>query len=454
LCDAQFDFNDFKEEQYLIMPELFLTVFFISILLIFLGTGIWVALSMVGVSAIGMLLFTTRPVGDAMATTIWGTSSSWTLTALPLFVWMGEILFRTKLSENLFKGLSPWMSRLPGGLIHVNVVGCALFAAISGSSAATVATVGKMSIPELRKRNYPEKLLLGSLAGSGTLGLLIPPSIILIIYGVTVQESIAKLFIAGIIPGIMLAIFFMFYVICWSILNKDIMPKTETKFSFYEKIKGSSQLIPVIILIISVIGSIYAGIATATEAASLGVIGALILSFFQKSLNKETFKLSLLGATKTSCMIAFILAGSSFLSLAMGFTGLPRNLAIWIQEMNLSPYVLILVLTVFYIILGMFLDGISAVVLTMAIIEPMIRQAGFDMIWFGVFLVIVVEMAQITPPVGFNLFVLQGMANKDMGFIAKSAFPLFLLMILAVVVIIIFPNIALWLPEQMIQPLK
>ena len=436
------------------MPELFLTIFFISILLIFLGTGIWVALSMIGVSAIGMLLFTSRPVGDAMATTIWGTSSSWTLTALPLFVWMGEILFRTKLSENLFKGLAPWMSRLPGGLIHVNVVGCALFAAISGSSAATVATVGKMSIPELRKRNYPEKLLLGSLAGSGTLGLLIPPSIILIIYGVTVQESIAKLFIAGIIPGIMIAIFFMFYVIGWSILNKNIMPKVEETFSFSQKIKQSGQLIPVIVLIVAVIGSIYAGIATATEAASLGVVGALILSFFQKSLNKETFKLSLLGATKTSCMIAFILAGSAFLSLSMGFTGLPRNLAIWINEMNLSPYILIMVLTIFYIILGMFLDGISAVVLTMAIIEPMIRQAGFDMIWFGIFLVIVVEMAQITPPVGFNLFVLQGMANKDIGFIAKSAFPLFLLLILAVVVIIMFPDIALWLPEQMIQPLK
>jgi tripartite ATP-independent transporter DctM subunit len=436
------------------MPELFLTIFFISILLIFLGTGIWVALSMVGVSAIGMFLFTSRPVGDAMATTIWGTSSSWTLTALPLFVWMGEILFRTKLSENLFKGLAPWLSRLPGGLIHVNVVGCALFAAISGSSAATVATVGKMSIPELRKRNYPEKLLLGSLAGSGTLGLLIPPSIILIIYGVTVQESIAKLFIAGIIPGIMLAIFFMLYVIGWSVLNKKIMPKMDETFSFFQKIKQSGQLIPVIVLILAVIGSIYVGIATATEAASLGVVGALILSFFQKSLNKETFKLSLLGATKTSCMIAFILAGSSFLSLAMGFTGLPRNLAIWINEMGLSPYVLIMVLTFFYIILGMFLDGISAVVLTMAIIEPMIRQAGFDMIWFGIFLVIVVEMAQITPPVGFNLFVLQGMANKDMGFIARSAFPLFLLMILAVIVIIIFPEIALWLPQQMIQPLR
>jgi C4-dicarboxylate transporter DctM subunit len=433
------------------MAEILLTIFFISVLLFFLGSGIWVALSMIGVSAIGMMLFTSRPVGDAMATTIWGTSSSWTLTALPLFVWMGEILFRTRLSENLFKGLSPWMQKLPGGLIHVNVVGCALFAAISGSSAATVATVGKMSIPELRKRNYPEKILLGSLAGSGTLGLLIPPSIILIIYGVAVQESIAKLFIAGILPGIMIALIFMSYVIFWSLINKKQMPKIVEEYSIFEKIKRSKQLLPVIILISAVIGSIYTGIATATEAASLGVVGALILSYFQKSLTLETFKTSLLGATKTSCMIAFILAGSTFLSLAMGFTGLPRNLAMWIQNMDLSPYVLIFVLMIFYIILGMFLDGISAVVLTMAIIEPMIRQAGFDMIWFGIFLVIVVEMAQITPPVGFNLFVLQGMANKDMGYIARSAFPLFLLMVLAVILVVIFPEIALWLPEQMIK---
>ena len=433
------------------MTEILLTIFFISVLLFFLGSGIWVALSMIGVSAIGMMLFTSRPVGDAMATTIWGTSSSWTLTALPLFVWMGEILFRTKLSENLFKGLSPWMQKLPGGLIHVNVVGCALFAAISGSSAATVATVGKMSIPELRKRNYPEKILLGSLAGSGTLGLLIPPSIILIIYGVAVQESIAKLFIAGIIPGIMIALIFMSYVIIWSLINKKSMPKIIEEYSFFEKIKRSKQLLPVIILILAVIGSIYTGIATATEAASLGVVGALILSYFQKSLTLNTFKSSLLGATKTSCMIAFILAGSTFLSLAMGFTGLPRNLALWIQNMELSPYVLIFVLMIFYIILGMFLDGISAVVLTMAIIEPMIRQAGFDMIWFGIFLVIVVEMAQITPPVGFNLFVLQSMAKKDMGYIARSAFPLFLLMVLAVILVVIFPEIALWLPDQMIK---
>ncbi len=436
------------------MTEVYLTIFFIGVLLFFLGSGIWVGISMIGVSTIGMIMFTSRPVGDAMATTMWSMASSWSLTALPLFVWMGEILFRTKLSENLFKGLSPWLSKLPGGLIHVNILGCAIFAAISGSSAATVATVGKMSIPELRKRNYPERFLLGTLAGSGTLGLLIPPSIILIIYGVTVEESIAKLFIAGIIPGIGLALLFMIYVVGWSLKNKKIMPVISEDFSFIDKVKQSGQLLPVILLIFAVIGSIYAGIATATEAASLGVLGALVLSFFQKSLTKDSFSKSLLGATKTSCMIAFILAGSSFLTLAMAFTGLPKNLAVFIDTLQLSPYMLLLVLTIFYIILGMFLDGISAVVLTMAIIEPMIRQAGFDMIWFGIYLVIVVEMAQITPPVGFNLFVLQGMAKRDMGFIARSAFPLFLLMILAVVIIISFPQLALWLPEQMIQPLK
>ena len=299
-----------------------------------------------------------------------------------------------------------------------------------------------------------DRFLLGTLAGSGTLGLLIPPSIILIIYGVTVEESIAKLFIAGIIPGIGLALLFMIYVVGWSLKNKKIMPIISEDFSFIDKIKQSGQLLPVILLIFAVIGSIYAGVATATEAASLGVLGALVLSFFQKSLTKESFSKSLLGATKTSCMIAFILAGSSFLTLAMAFTGLPKNLAVFIDTLELSPYMLLLVLTIFYIILGMFLDGISAVVLTMAIIEPMIRQAGFDMIWFGIYLVIVVEMAQITPPVGFNLFVLQGMAKRDMGFIARSAFPLFLLMILAVVIIISFPQLALWLPEQMIQPLK
>jgi len=431
------------------MNELLLTVTFILILFFFLGTGVWVALSLTGVAAIGMMLFTTRPVGDAMATTIWGASSSWSLTALPLFIWMGEILFRTRLSENLFRGLTPFMSRLPGGLLHVNIAGSAIFAAISGSSAAIVATVGKMSIPELRKREYPERMIVGTLAGAGTLGLLIPPSITLIIYGVTVNESIAKLFIAGILPGIMLALMFMGYTVLWALLKRDGTGREEHTYSVSERLKAILQLLPVIILILAVMGAIYAGIATATEAAVLGVVGALVLSSLQGSLNKSSFIDSLLGATRTTSMIAFILAGSAFLSLAMGFTGLPRALAVWISDLELSAFALIAALTVFYIILGCFLDGISAVVLTMAVIEPMVRAAGFDMIWFGIYLMVVVEMAQITPPIGFNLFVLQGMAGHDMGFIARAALPFFIIMILAVGLLVAVPEIATLLPEAM-----
>ena len=428
------------------MDELGLTIVFLTILFLLLGSGVWVAISLIGVATIGMLLFTSRPVGDAMATTIWGASSSWTLTALPLFIWMGEILFRTKLSENLFKGLTPLLSKLPGGLLHVNIAGCTIFAAISGSSAATVATVGKMSIPELRSRKYPENMIIGTLAGAGTLGLLIPPSITLIIYGVTVNESIAQLFIAGVLPGLMLAALFMGYVAVWGLLRGERPEKTESKDG---RIKDVLQLIPVVLLICGVMGSIYAGIATATEAAVLGVVGALLLSGLQGSLTKSTFVQALLGATRTSAMIAFILAGSTFLSLAMGFTGLPRTLAEWIGGLSLSPWMLIFALMVFYIILGCFLDGISSVVLTMAVIEPLVRQAGFDMIWFGIFLMVVVEMAQITPPVGFNLFVLQGMTGKDMAFIARAALPMFLLMIVAVAILSFFPEIATYLPNAM-----
>ena len=429
------------------MTELALTIVFLTILFLFLGTGIWVAMSLLGVAAIGMFLFTDRPVGDAMATTIWGAASSWTLTALPLFIWMGEILFRTKLSENLFKGLAPLMRRLPGGLLHVNIAGCTIFAAISGSSAATVATVGKMSIPELRDRGYPERMITGTLAGAGTLGLLIPPSITLIIYGVTVNESIAKLFIAGVLPGLMLALLFMGYVAVWGLVKGETdIKRPESESS---GLKDVLQLIPVVLLILGVMGSIYTGIATATEAAVLGVIGALVLSGLQGSLTRASFVESLLGATRTSSMIAFILAGSTFLSLAMGFTGLPRTLAMWIGGLELAPWMLIVALAVFYIILGCFLDGISAIVLTMAIIEPLVRQAGFDMIWFGIFLMVVVEMAQITPPVGFNLFVLQGMTGKDMAFIARAAAPMFLLMVVAVALLSVFPDIATFLPSAM-----
>ena len=431
------------------MADLGATFLLILVLFFLLGSGIWIGLSLIGTALAAMLLFTTRPAGDAMVTTIWGASSSWTLTALPLFIWMGEILFRTRLSEDMFKGLAPWMNRLPGRLLHTNIIGCTIFAAVSGSSAATCATIGKMTLPELQRRNYPEAMSVGSLAGAGTLGLLIPPSIIMIVYGVAADVSIAQLFIAGVLPGLMLAGLFMGYVVIWSLLHPTQIPPADIQMTFGQKLWASRNLIPVMLLIVLVLGSIYAGVATATEAAALGVVGALALALAQGTLNRETFVTSLMGATRTSCMIALILAGSAFLSLAMGFTGLPRHLAEWIGSLQLSPHVLLVALTLFYIVLGCFLDGISMVVLTLAVIMPLVQQAGFDLVWFGIYVVLVVEMAQVTPPVGFNLFVLQGMAKRSIVYVARAAFPFFCLMVVAVVLVTLMPEIVTWLPSHM-----
>jgi C4-dicarboxylate transporter DctM subunit len=428
------------------MIETLAIVIFIGTLFILLALGVWVGAALLTTAGLGMALFTSRPIGDSMALTIWSEQSSWTLTALPLFIWMGEILFRTKLSETLFRGLAPFMKGLPGSLLHVNIGASAVFAAISGSSAATVATVGKMSIPELRRRNYPEKMIIGTLSGAGTLGLLIPPSIAMIVFGVTVNESISKLFMAALIPGLALAACMMIYVAIWAVINKKTFnPVADVDVSNLGR--RLLDLLPVLLLIAAVIGSIYAGIATATEAAALGVFGAILLSAVQRTLTWSSLVESVIGAVRTNAMIMLILMGAGFLSLAMGFTGIPRALAEGIEAWELSPVMLILILTLFYIILGCFLDGLSSIVLTMAVIEPMVRAAGFDMLWFGVYVMIVVEMAQITPPIGFNLFVLQGMTGKDMGFISRASFPMFCVMGVFIVILFMFPEMATWLPE-------
>jgi tripartite ATP-independent transporter DctM subunit len=427
------------------------TVVLMVLLFGLLGAGVWIGLALMGVAWIGMQLFTARPAGDAMAVTIWGSASSWTLTALPLFVWMGEILFRTRLSEDMFRGLAPWMERLPGRLLHTNIIGCTIFAAVSGSSAATCATIGKMTLPELIGRGYPEGKVIGTLAGAGTLGLLIPPSIIMIVYGVTAEVSIARLFIAGVIPGLLLAGLFMGYVMVWSLLNPGAIPPIERRTSLAGKLVASRHLIPVVLLIASVLGSIYAGIATATEAAAFGVVGALAIAGAQGSLTRETFGKSLMGATRLYCMIALILSGASFLTLSMGYIGLPRLLAEWIAALGLSRFELAVALMLFYILLGCFIDGISMVVLTMAVILPTVQKAGFDLVWFGIFVVLVVEMAQITPPVGFNLFVLQGMTGRQMTMIARESAPMFVLMVAAALLIYFVPDLVTWLPRQMMR---
>ncbi|MFO1316466.1 MAG: TRAP transporter large permease subunit [Burkholderiales bacterium] len=414
-----------------------------------LGSGVWIGLALAGVAWIGMELFSSRPAGDAMAVTIWGSASSWTLTALPLFCWMGEILFRTRLSEDMFRGLAPWLERVPGRLLHTNIIGCTIFAAVSGSSAATCATIGKMTLPELKSRGYPEDITIGTLAGAGTLGLLIPPSIIMIVYGVSANVSIAQLFIAGVLPGILLAALFSGYIVAWALLNPGKVPAVAERTTFAQKLFASRHLIPVLLLIALVLGSIYAGVATATEAAAFGVVGALVISAAQGSLNRRTFADSLMGATRLYCMIALILAGAAFLTLSMGYIGLPRHLAEWIGSLGLSPFALVVALAAFYIVLGCFLDGISMVVLTMGVILPTVEKAGIDLLWFGIFVVVVVEMAQITPPVGFNLFMLQGMTGRQITWIARNTLPMFALMVVAVLLIWFVPDLITFLPRQM-----
>ncbi len=431
------------------MSEVTMGVCLILMFFILLGSGIWVAFSLMAVGMAGMALFTEAPLGEVLATTVWGASNSWALAALPLFIWMGEILFRSRLAEDMFAGLAPWLTYLPGRLLHVNILGCGIFAAVSGSSAATAATIGKMSIPELAKRNYPENMIIGTLAGSATLGLLIPPSIILIVYGVATEQSIARLFIAGVLPGCLLVALFIGYVILWSLFHSDRIPAGEAALPFTEKVMRARRLIPVILLIGGVIGSIYSGIASPTDAAAVGVLLALVLSWYTGTLSKETFLDGLMGATKTSCMIAFILAGAAFLTVAMGFTGIPKMLAGWIGTLGLSSYALLGALTVFFIILGCFLDGISVVVLTTSVIMPMIEQAGIDPLWFGIFVVIVVEMSQITPPVGFNLFVIQGLTGLNILKVAYAAAPFFLLLLVGLGIIVAVPEIVTYLPNIM-----
>lgn len=414
-----------------------------------LASGVWIGLALIGVGWIAMELFTSREVGAAMAITIWETSSAWTLTALPLFIWMGEILFRSRLSKDMFSGLAPWLEFLPGRLLHTQIVGCTIFAAVSGSSAATCATIGKMSLPELKRRGYPDHMAIGTLAGAGTLGLLIPPSIIMIVYGVTANVSIAKLFIGGILPGIVLALLFMGYIVFWALFHKDQVPSPLRKYRFMERIAASRSLIPVVLLIGGVLVTIYTGIATATEAAAIGVVGSLLLTASQRMLTWRVFLDGVLGAVRLYCMIALILAGAAFLTLAMGYMGLPRQLAEWIGSLGLSNFNLILALLVFYIILGCFLDGVSVIVLTMGVILPTVQLAGIDLVWFGIFLTLTVEMSQITPPVGFNLFVLQGMTGKQILWIAHAALPMFLLLVTAVLLVYFVPGLVTWLPMHM-----
>ena len=424
------------------------------IMLLLLAGGVWIAMTLAICGWIGLAFFTNTLPGKNLFTAFWGSNASWTLAALPMFIWMGEILFRTRLSEEMFEGLAPWLNRVPGRLMHVNILGCGIFGSVSGSSAATCATISKVALPELLKRGYDERVALGSLATAGTLGILIPPSITMVVYAVAAEASIIRVFLAGFIPGFILMALFSGYIAVWALANPDRTPPAGPPMSFMQKVRASGNLIPVTLLILFIIWVLVAGIATATECAAYGVLGSLAIAWWSGSLTWKNFWESLLSATRVSCMIMFILAGASYLSMAMGFTGIPRALAEWVNSLGLHPYALIAVLAGLYIVLGTALDGISMIVLTSAVILPMVQKAGFDLVWFGIFIVLLVEIAEVTPPVGFNLFVLQNMTGHDSNYIAKASLPFFAMLVVTIAIITVFPEVVTWFPDYVMGKQK
>ncbi len=431
---------------------LILSLATIAALAFLLGSGVWIAFSLIGTAWIVLAFFSPFDPGPILASDFWGASYGWDLTALPMFIWMGEILFRSGLADNMFRGLSPWLNRLPGRLLHTNIIGSGMFAAVCGSSAATCATVGKMTLPELERRGYDSNMAIGTLASASTLGLLIPPSIMLIVYGVVTEQSISRLFMAGVGPGLMILALFMAYLILWSWLSgnpRGVTGQDESGMPLGQKLRQTLELVPILLLIGGIIVTIYGGLASPTEAAAIGVVLSILIARWNGSFNRTIFNESLFAAIRTSCMIAFIIAGASFLTSAMGFTQVPMQLARAIGELGLPPAMFLIALTLLLLVMGCFLDGISLILLITAIIMPLVTAAGFDLIWFGVYLVILVEMSQITPPVGFNLFVIQGLTGKDIMTITRATIPFFLLMLFAIVLLYLFPQIALYLPQTM-----
>jgi tripartite ATP-independent transporter DctM subunit len=430
------------------MDLVLISLWLLILLAIMLAGGVWIAIALMACGYVGMQFVGGNiPAGSVLATTIWGNSASWTLAALPLFIWMGEILYRTNLSEERFRGLAPWLRRVPGRLLHVNILASGLFGSVSGSSAATTATVAKIALPELKKRGYDENLALGSLAGAGTLGILIPPSITMVVYAVAAEVSIIQIFLAGFLPGFLVMALYSGYIAVWALLNKDKMPPLEPRMTMREKLRESAQLIPCLLLIALVFVSLLLGWATATECAAWGVLGSFAIAWWNGTLNGKNFWDSVMGTVRVTCMIMLILAGASFMSQSMAYTGIPLALSAWVDGLGLSPYMLIVALTIMYIILGTALDGISMIVLTTAVVLPMVQKAGFDLVWFGIFIVLIVEMAEVSPPVGFNLFVLQTMSGKDSNTVALASLPFFFLLVVAVALITIFPQIVMVLPK-------
>lgn len=413
-----------------------------------LFSGVWIAMGLGMVGILGLLLIEPSSI-MGVGIVVWDTLESFVLTAVPLFLLMGSIILHSGISSGFYRGLSLWLDYLPGSLAHSNISACSIFAAISGSSVATAAAIGAIAIPEMEKRGYDRSLIYGSLAAGGTLGILIPPSLIFILYGAIIGESVGRLFIAGIIPGILLSLLFLLYIGIRTVINPSLVPRGEERATWRKRLRGLVDVLPIFILMFLILGGIYLGLATPTEAAAVGVFGSLVMALFTGRLNLKVLSASLDAAIKSNCMILFIVVGAQIMSYALVTAGIPRALVALISGLQVQPAVIFLFLCLMYLILGCFMDAISLMLLTLPVVYPVMMSLGYDPIWFGVVLVILLEVGLITPPVGMNLFVIQGLADQPLGIVAWGAFPYVIMMLFMVFLIALFPDLALWLPSKM-----
>ena len=423
------------------------SVFVLLVMVVLLCSSMWIGFALLGTGLLSLEWFRDVPIQRILAQDVWSRLNADELVTLPLFVLMGDILFFSKLSESLFRGIAPWVQRLPGGLLHVNVIGCTIFAAVSGSSAATTATVGRMTLRELLKRGYDKDMAMGSLAGAGTIGLMIPPSIPMIVYGVLADVSILDLFIAGVVPGLIIAVMFIGWIMLQAWWRPSVQPADPEVYTWAQKVESLKDLLPVSLLIVSVIGSMYSGLASVTEAAAVGVAGALAISVAQGLMSWRNLGRALLSTVRTCSMIGLILLGALFLAKVMTMLGIPGETGQWVKSLELSPYMLIFTLLVVYLILGTALDGLSAMVMTLPVVFPLVLASGFDPVWFGIFLIITIELSNVSPPVGFNLFIIQQMTGESQTRVAKSSLPYCSLMLVLIVVMTVWPGLITWLPQ-------
>lgn len=427
--------------------ELAATIYF-GLMLVLLFAGVWIAVALAAAGVVGLMMVKPALIGG-LESVVWNTVDSFVLTSVPLFLLMGTVILHSGISTRFYRSLALWMNRVPGGLAQTNIVACSVFSALCGSSVATAASIGSIAIPEMKRRGYGLRPMTGTLAAGGTLGILIPPSIPLIIYGSTVSESVGRLFVAAVVPGLLMALVFVVYLAVHAKLNPAEFAPPDPPTPLSVRLAGLKDVVPLLLLAGLIFGGIYAGVMTPTEAAGIGAAGAMVIAALYRCLSWDVVRRSLLDTLRTNAMILLIVVGAQIMSFALVSAGIPRAIVASINALQASPTLVLVLVCTMYLVLGCLVDALSLMLLTLPVVFPVMVAAGYDPLWFGIVLVLLLEIGLVTPPVGLNLFVIQGLAKADLSDVAWGSLPYVMLLLFGVVMLAVFPELVLWLPRQM-----